>query len=154
MLQEANSVYPREKASRSSVVTRRAWPPDDGHVSHWAPGRGCCWHDGWGASSAGCRHQPLVKLGGHWGSSFPEALAVPHNHQGTFTDGCAPMEGLHCLQAMLPHQPLDNDGFALMTNSASHMLLIILSFAFWYAPPLPEDLFLSDFTFISSSLTC
>lgn len=68
--------------------------------------------------------------GGQWDSNFPKGLAVPHHHQGTFTDGCVPMEGLHCLQAMSPQQLPDNDGFALMTNSGSHMLLIILSFAF------------------------
>lgn len=68
--------------------------------------------------------------GGQWDSSCPKALAVPHHQQGTFTDGCVPTEGLHCLQAMLPQQSLDNDGFALMTNSGSHMLLIILSLVF------------------------
>lgn len=88
--------------------------------------------DGGAAAAEQCRVSGLAlgKPGGQWGSSFPEGLAVPHHHQGTFTDGCAPTEGLRCLQAMLPQQSLDNDGFAIMTNSGSHMLLIILSFAF------------------------
>lgn len=105
--------------------------------------------DGGAAAGEQCRVSGLaLGKGGSGTAASPRVWLCPTITKGTFTDGCVPMEGLHCLQAMLPQQLLDNDGFALMTNSGSHMLLIILSFAFSYALPLPRHLFLSDSAFI------
>lgn len=117
-------------------------------LSHRAPG----WRlVTWGMEQ--CRWRDRRSGRGAVGQQLPQGFGCAPPSAGHVHRWLCPHRGtLHCLQAMLP-QP-DNDGFALMTHSGSHMLLIILSFAFWCALPLPRDLFLSDFTFILSSLTC
>lgn len=129
-------------------------PPDDTHLSRRDPRQRLLvtWR------MAGAR----LRLPGHrGGNSLPRGDRLCATATGAPSQMVLPPRtGWVAFGQRYPSSRLTVTATALMTNSGSHMLLIIPSFAFWYkalqTSPLPRDhLFqknLSDFYFIFADL--